>query len=66
MLGRPVRSCRPSRTGWEAGVETAGTLVPVRLGQQPPAGPDFAFTVLDPPCFGPDGTRVSRPEEVPT
>ena len=25
----------------------------------------FAFTVLDPPCFGPDGLRVSRPEEVP-
>ena len=66
VLAGPVRSCRPSRTGWEAGVETAGTLVPVRLGQQPPAGPDFAFTVLDPPCFGPDGTRVSRPEEVPT
>ena len=41
-------------------------LVPVRLRQQPRAGQDFAFTVLDPPCFGPDGTRVSRPEEVPT
>jgi len=66
VLAGPVRSCRPSGAGWEAGVETAGTLVPVRLREQPAAGRDFEFTVLDPPCFGPDGTRVSRPEEVPT
>ncbi len=65
-LAGPVRSCRPSGAGWEAAVETAGTLVPVRLRQLPPAGQDFEFTVLDPPCFGPDGARVSRPEEVPT
>ncbi len=66
VLAGPVRSCRPSGAGWEASVETAGALVAVRLQEQPPAGQDFAFTVLDPPCFGPDGTRVSRPEEVPT
>jgi hypothetical protein len=66
LLAGPVRSCRPSGAGWEASVETAGTLVPVRLREQPAAGQDFEFTVLDPPCFGPDGVRVSRPEEVPT
>jgi molybdate transport system ATP-binding protein len=66
VLAGPVRSCRPSGAGWEASVETAGTLVPVRLAQPPGAGQDFEFTVLDPPCFGPDGTRVGRPEEVPT
>ena len=43
-----------------------GTLVPVQMREPPGGGPDFAFTVLDPPCFGPDGLRVSRPEEVPT
>jgi molybdate transport system ATP-binding protein len=66
VLAGPVRSCRPSGAGWEATVEAAGTLVPVQLREPPGGGPDFAFTVLDPPCFGPDGLRVSRPEEVPT
>jgi molybdate transport system ATP-binding protein len=66
VLAGPVRSCRPSGAGWEATIETAGTLVPVQLREPPGGGPDFTFTVLDPPCFGPDGLRVSRPEEVPT
>lgn len=66
VLAGPVRSCRPAGAGWEASVETAGTLVPVRLPEQPDAGQDFEFTVLEPPCFGSDGIRVSRPEEVPT
>jgi molybdate transport system ATP-binding protein len=66
VLAGPVRSCRPSGAVWEASVEAAGTLVPVRLPGPPDPGQDFAFTVLDPPCFGPDGLRVSRPEEVPT
>ena len=66
VLAGPVRSCRPSGAGWEATIETAGTLVPAQLREPPGGGPDFTFTVLDPPCFGPDGLRVSRPEEVPT
>jgi len=67
VLAGPVRSCRPSGAGWEATIETAGTLVPAQLRAPPGDGPpDFAFTVLNPPCFGPDGLRVSRPEEVPT
>jgi hypothetical protein len=65
VLAGPVRSCRPSGAGWEATIEAAGTLVPVHLREQP-GGPEFAFTVLDPPCFGPDGLRVARPEGVPT
>ena len=66
VLCGPVRSCRPSGAGWEATIEVAGTLVPARLREAPPSGDDFAFTVLDPPCFGPDGLRITRPEEVPT
>jgi ABC-type sulfate/molybdate transport systems ATPase subunit len=51
----------------EAGrVEAGGTLVPVRLRETPAGREGFVFTVLDPPCFSPDGTRVTRPEEVPT
>ncbi len=54
-----------------AGAETGGagaggTLVPVRLREAPAGGGDFTFTVLAPPCFRPDGTRVTRAEEVPT
>jgi hypothetical protein len=66
VLAGPVRSCRPSGAVWGASVEAAGTLVPVRVPEPPAGGQDFVFTVLDPPCFGPDGLRVSRPEEVPT
>ncbi|HEY6500962.1 MAG TPA: ATP-binding cassette domain-containing protein, partial [Streptosporangiaceae bacterium] len=50
------------RTGAGAG----RTLVPVRLREAPAGGGDFTFTVLAPPCFRPDGTRVTRAEEVPT
>jgi hypothetical protein len=39
---------------------------PARLSGPAGDGPDFAFTVLDPPCFSPDGLRVSRPEKVST
>jgi hypothetical protein len=49
-----------------AGAGAGGTLVPVRLREAPAGGGDFTFTVLAPPCFRPDGTRVTRAEEVPT
>ena len=66
VLSGPVRSGRPSR-GWVGvTIETAGTLVPAQLREPPGGEPDFTFTVLDPPCFGPDGLRVRRPEEVAT
>jgi hypothetical protein len=48
------------------GAGAGGTLVPVRLREAPAGGRDFTFTVLAPPCFRPDGTRVTRAEEVPT
>jgi hypothetical protein len=49
-----------------AGAGAGGTLVPIRLREAPASGEDFTFTVLAPPCFSPDGTRVTRAEEVPT
>jgi molybdate transport system ATP-binding protein len=60
---------RASAGAASAGAASAGaggTLVPVRLREAPASGEDFAFTVLAPPCFSPDGTRVTRAEEVPT
>jgi hypothetical protein len=55
-----------TRAGPGAGAGAGGTLVPVRLREAPAGGGDFTFTVLAPPCFRPDGTRVTRAEEVPT
>jgi hypothetical protein len=55
---------RPGAGARSAGA--GGTLVPVRLREAPAGGGDFTFTVLAPPCFRPDGTRVPRAEEVAT
>jgi molybdate transport system ATP-binding protein len=55
-----------ARRAGVAGAGAGGTVVPVRLREAPAGGGDFTFTVLAPPCFRPDGTRVTRAEEVPT
>ncbi|HUY52321.1 MAG TPA: ABC transporter ATP-binding protein [Streptosporangiaceae bacterium] len=61
VLAGPVRSCRPSGAGWEAGIEAAGTVVPVRLPDRPPAdGAELVVTLLDPPCYGPDGALLAQ------
>jgi molybdate transport system ATP-binding protein len=67
VLAGPVRSCRPSGVGWEAGIEAGGTLVPVRLRDRPEtSGGELVVTVLDPPCFGPDGALLSASQQVMT
>jgi ABC-type sulfate/molybdate transport systems ATPase subunit len=60
------RASAERASGEAAGTGAGGTLVPVRLREAPAGGRDFTFTVLAPPCFRPDGTRVTRAEEVPT
>ena len=66
-LGGQHRGGRDARARPAARAARAGRS---RLGSAEPPGPgareqDFVCTVLDPPCFGLDGVRVSRPEQVP-
>ena len=53
-----VRSCRPAGAGWEAAIDVAGTALTVRLPDQPATG-QIVLTLLDPPYFGPAGTRLT-------
>ncbi len=61
-LAGPVRDCRPSGAGWEADIEVSGVMLSCHLADRPPIGhSDFPVTLLDPPCFGPDGVLLPRP-----
>ncbi len=66
VLTGAVAGCRPAGAGWEADMRVADTVIICRLPDKPPAGGQFAVTVLDPPYFGPDGAAVpaARPEQV--
>jgi ABC-type sulfate/molybdate transport systems ATPase subunit len=57
VLSGQVRSCRPAGAGWAAAIEAGGTVLTVRLPDQPDDGP-IVITLLDPPCFGPDGALL--------
>jgi hypothetical protein len=38
-------------------------MLSCHLADRPPVGQgDFPVTLLDPPCFGPDGALLPRPE----
>jgi molybdate transport system ATP-binding protein len=58
VLAGRVRSCRPAGAGWEAAIEVDGTVLTVRLPDQPDTG-QVKVTLLDPPYFGPDGARLT-------
>ena len=57
----PRRPCRGRAGRPDERGRAGGTLVPVRLREPPAGGGDFTFTVLDPPCFGPDGPGSPAP-----
>ena len=57
VLSGQVQSCRPAGAGWEAVIEVGGAVLPVRLPDRPDDGP-ITLTLLDPPCFGPDGALL--------
>ncbi len=64
VLGGPVRSCHPSGAGWEVEIETRGTVITLQLADRPAErGEDIVVTVLDPPCFSPDGMLLPRAEQ---
>lgn len=62
VLAGRARACHPSGAGWEAEILVGPAAVWCRL-PDPPSG-DVMVTVLDPPCFGPDGTLAPRSAQV--
>jgi ABC-type sulfate/molybdate transport systems ATPase subunit len=59
VLAGPVLACRPSGAGWEADIAARGAVLSCRLADRPvAAGGELEITVLDPPCFGPDGALL--------
>ena len=49
-----IVAARPSGAGWEADVRTGDAAFTCRLPGRP-EGEQVSVTLLDPPCFGPDG-----------
>jgi ABC-type sulfate/molybdate transport systems ATPase subunit len=59
VLEGTVRASRPAGAGWEADVDTRGSVITCRLADKPPApGGRLVVTVLQPPYFGPDGAAL--------
>jgi molybdate transport system ATP-binding protein len=62
VLAGPVLACRPSGAGWEADIEARGAVLSCHLADRPAAEEgQLSITLLDPPCFGPDGALLPRP-----
>jgi molybdate transport system ATP-binding protein len=62
VLSGRVRAMHPAGAGWEAGVAAGPDVVWCRLPDAP--GAEATVTVLDPPCFGPDGLLLPRSARV--
>lgn len=60
----PVVGARPAGAGWDVEIATPGGPISCRLPDRPPDGGHVVITVTDPPCFGPDGALLPRPERV--
>jgi hypothetical protein len=59
VLTGVVAAGRPAGAGWEADLRVGEEMITCRLPDKPPApGGEMVVTVLDPPCFGPDGNAV--------
>jgi len=52
-----VTAARPSGAGWEADLRAGDAAFTCYLPDRPP-GAELSVTLLSPPYFGPDGTRV--------
>lgn len=55
LTGR-ITACRPAGASWEAEIVVAGGIIRILVPERPAAsGGELVMTLLDPPCFGPDG-----------
>jgi ABC-type sulfate/molybdate transport systems ATPase subunit len=50
-------AARPSGAGWEADLRAGDAAFTCHLPDRPPSA-ELSVTLLDPPYFGPDGTRI--------
>ena len=64
VLSGQVQTLHPAGAGWEAGLAAGPEVVWCRLPDAP--GSEATITVLDPPCFGADGTLLPRAAQVQT
>ena len=64
VLSGQVRVLHPAGAGWEAGLAAGPEVVWCRLAEAPAS--EATVTVLDPPCFGADGTLLPRAAQVQT
>jgi ABC-type Fe3+/spermidine/putrescine transport system ATPase subunit len=55
-----VAGCRPSGARWEISLRTGEATVTGRVHEPVPADAELTVTVLDPPCFGPDGVAAGQ------
>jgi len=56
-----VVAFRPSGAGWEADIEARGAVLYCHLADRPATGAgELEITLLDPPCFGPDGALLPQ------
>jgi molybdate transport system ATP-binding protein len=62
VLSGQVRVLHPAGAGWEAGLAAGPEVVWCRLPDAP--GSEATVTVLDPPCFGADGTLLPSSPQV--
>ncbi len=65
VLAGRVLACRPAGAGWEAEIQAGGGSIRCRLADRPAHdGGELVITLLDPPCFGPDGALLPRTDRV--
>jgi molybdate transport system ATP-binding protein len=64
VLSGQVQTLHPAGAGWEAGLAAGPEVIWCRLPDPP--GSEVTVTVLDPPCFGADGTLLPRAAQVQT
>ena len=63
VLAGTVTGGRPVGAGWEADLIVSAAEVTCRLADRPAdEAAELVVTALDPPCFGPDGRAMRRPE----
>jgi molybdate transport system ATP-binding protein len=60
VLRGTVASCRPYGALWQIGLRTGAATVTGRVFEPVPVQAQLTVTVLDPPCFGPDGVAAGQ------